>query len=216
MVNDGGVKLLEQISSTERKSKKTASTGSEEELAYQKLKLLLSPFILRRRKVDVMAQSLPPKVRKVEIVPFDDNTRRLYESILASHLKGKGNQVDSVILDASLGKHLFTALRKAANHPLLLRTRHTGPEASENLASHLHRLGYFGRDASCSIDLVRKELVNLSDFDIHCAALDLIDEFPSMRDDLSKFTLLQEDLFCSPKFKRLQILLPNLLKEGHR
>lgn len=219
MNNDGGVKLLEQITKSDRSSKTSSKTNTEEERVYKNLKQLLAPFILRRKKDHVVGQALPPKIHKVEMVPFDEATQGLYDSILKSHFaatKDNSNVVESYLKNASKCKHVFTLLRKAANHPLLLRTRHTNPEAAEELARHLFDVGFFGQNESCTIELVRNELTNFSDFDIHHAALDVIDEFPFMRDSLLKYTLSQEDLFCSPKFKRLKVLLPTLLNEGHR
>jgi SWI/SNF-related matrix-associated actin-dependent regulator 1 of chromatin subfamily A len=219
VANDGGVKLLEQITKSSRNGKKKLNGFiTEEDRVYGDLKQLLAPFILRRRKVDVIRQALPPKIHKVEMVPFDESTRNLYDSILRSHISA-GNtvkEVESITADASKCKNIFTLLRKAANHPLLLRTRHTSPEAIEELSHHLFNLGYFGSDKSCTIQLVRSELEGFSDFDIHLATLDILDECPFMRDSLSKYTLTEEDLFCSPKFKRLKVLLPNLLEQDHR
>lgn len=119
-------------------------------------------------------------------------------------------------LDSAAQQHLFTALRKAANHPLLLRTRHTSDEAVSHLAKHLFRFGYFGRHETCTEKNVRQELERFSDFDIHCAALELLDENPLRRDELARYTLEEEDLFSSPKFVRLRSLLPELVAKGHR
>ena len=66
--SDGGAVLLEQIAAAEdsfkalRKDAKTESLKMEEERVYHKLKQMLAPFVLRRRKADVLSQALPPKV----------------------------------------------------------------------------------------------------------------------------------------------------------
>lgn len=117
---------------------------------------------------------------------------------------------------SSAQQHLFTSLRKAANHPLLLRTRHTSEEAKNHLAKHLFQYGYFGRDETCTVDHVRRQLETFSDFDVHCAALDLIAENKFREGELGRYTLKQEDLFSSPKFERLRVLLPELIEKGHR
>ena len=46
------------------------------------------------------------------------------------------------------GRHLFTVLRKAANHPLLLRDRFADPAKLERVADALRRAGAFGPTAS--------------------------------------------------------------------
>lgn len=59
--DDGGRKMLDHFVTM---SGRKASPGSETE-AYGKLKQLLAPFVLRRRKVNVLSQMLPPKVNKL-------------------------------------------------------------------------------------------------------------------------------------------------------
>lgn len=173
----------------------------------QQLKQLLAPFILRRKKDDVMSQLIPPKTRKVEFVPFDQGVKETYESILTSHInsKAKGGGCVTFAEDLTFQKHLFTSLRKAANHPLLLRTRFTGTADIAHLSKHLHSYGYFGYHETCTVQLVEKELEKLSDYDIHCAALTLIEEKPSSREELGRYILDEDTLFLSPKFQRLKV-----------
>ena len=142
-------------------------------------------------------------------MPFDEATRTVYDSILATHIQKKEN-------GAAAQQHLFTALRKAANHPLLLRTRHTTEEAKTHLAKQLYQYGYFGRHETCTINHVRQELEKFSDFGLHCAALELIEENKLRREELGRYLLEEQDLFSSPKFERLRVLLPELVENGHR
>ena len=139
----------------------------------------------------------PQQTRKVEFVPFDDKTRTVYNSILSSHVKNRENRSEATSFSAY--QNIFTSLRKAANHPLLLRTRHTSPEAIEHLSTQLKTSGYFGTDATCTLKLVKNELKKFSDYDIHCAALELIGENPLRAKDLERYTLEQNVLFDSPK-----------------
>jgi SWI/SNF-related matrix-associated actin-dependent regulator 1 of chromatin subfamily A len=63
--NDGGARMLEYFVSLEG--------GKSDEEAYRKLKQLFAPFVLRRRKEDVLSQALPPKVNQsvnVQFLPF--------------------------------------------------------------------------------------------------------------------------------------------------
>jgi len=218
--SDGGAVLLEQIAAAEdsfkalRKDAKTESLKMEEERVYHKLKQMLAPFVLRRRKADVLSQALPPKVHKPLFVPFDGATQKVYDSILESHFSKQISVAGTQ--DFTNAKHIFTSLRKAANHPLLLRTRYTTPKEVEELAGYLMSCGYFGNDKSLTKKLAINELANFSDFDIHCAALDIISESPYMEKTMSKYTLLEEDLFCSPKLERLRTFLPELVSDGHR
>lgn len=68
-------------------------------------------------------------------------------------------------LSASEANSLFTALRKAANHPLLLRIRFTSPEVMQRIADVTFQLGHFGMQ--CDMKMVVEELGSFSDFDLH-------------------------------------------------
>jgi SWI/SNF-related matrix-associated actin-dependent regulator 1 of chromatin subfamily A len=121
--NDGGERMLEYFVQLEG--------GSDDAKAYRKLKQLFAPFVLRRKKEDVLGQILPPKTKQVDIVPMDDATKSAYNAIISDHVKARAAKVSGVAAtqDAAAQKHLFTALRKAANHPLLLRNRFKDEEA---------------------------------------------------------------------------------------
>jgi len=182
----------------------------DEEKAYQKLKRLFAPFVLRRKKSDVIAQLLPPKEQVVEFVTLDDGGRSIYENILAAHVNKNGSKIS-----AAIGDHLFTNLRKAANHPLLLRTRHTSRTEISHMVEHFHKYGAFKGEGSTR-ERVKEELTRFNDFHIHLTALDLIDENPRRRSTLERYILPTEALFSSAKFSRLQTLLPSLISDGHR
>ncbi len=197
--NDGGERMLEhfvRIEALNGDGKNNANISQEE--AYQKLKQLFAPFVLRRSKDD-LGRVLPPKTHQVEWVPFDESVRKTYDGILKNHLESKARETQSS------RSHLFTLLRKAANNALLLRTRHQSPDAIEHLSKILFTAGYFGRDATCTQTLVKKELDSFSDYDIHCAALTLIEENRLLREDLEQYLLEECDMYCSPKFIRLKV-----------
>lgn len=182
----------------------------DEEMAYKKLKHLFAPFVLRRKKADVIAQLLPPKKQVVEYVDLDPEARNIYDSILESHVHKNCKKVT-----AAIGDHLFTNLRKAAHHPLLLRTRHTSPTQIEHLTSHFHKYGAFKGEGSTKAR-VAEELAKFNDFHIHLTALELIEENQHRRPDLERYILDEDALFFSAKFSRLRSLLPKLISDGHR
>jgi SWI/SNF-related matrix-associated actin-dependent regulator 1 of chromatin subfamily A len=182
----------------------------DEELAYKKLKQLFAPFVLRRKKADVLHQIIPPKEKVVEFVELDKRARDIYDSILEAHINKSGTKTT-----AAIGDHLFTNLRKAAHHPLLLRTRHNSPEEIAHLTTYFHRYGAFKGEGSTKAR-VAQELSKFNDFHIHLTALELIDENKMRRNDLERYTLDEDSLFCSAKFERLRTMLPNFVAEGHR
>lgn len=105
-------------------------------------------------------------------------------------------------LSATEAKHLFTALRKAANHPLLLRIRYSNEDDIERIAKVALSNGYFGNQ--CDLARVKSEIVDYSDFDLH----QICTLYPQY---LSQYELPIEALFDSPKMVKLQEMIPPLL-----
>lgn len=110
-------------------------------------------------------------------------------------------------LSSTDAKHLFTALRKVANHPLLLRIHYQDEELFEKISRVVYNEGYFG----FQVDYARAkaELETFSDFDIHQLCLQY--EY-----QLGKYALDSTALYDSPKMDHLRTLLPRLQDEGHR
>jgi SWI/SNF-related matrix-associated actin-dependent regulator of chromatin subfamily A containing DEAD/H box 1 len=202
--HDGGESMLQYFVSIEK-----GATG-DDQVAYKKLKQLFSPFVLRRRKQDVLSQILPPKEQRVEFVELDPTSRERYNAIIADHVRAKRKGKSS-----SVYEHLFTQLRKAAHHPLMLRSRYTSAENKEHLTQWFYQYGAF-RGEGCTKAKVAEEVEKYTDFDIHLTASELIEENSMRREQLSRYILDEQDLFCSAKFVRLQKLLPELIADGHR
>ena len=177
--------------------------------AFRKLKKLFSPFVLRRRKDDVLSQIMPPKEKKVELVELDAAARRRYNAVIEDHVKAKKNG------NGAVKDHLFTQLRKAAHHPLMLRSRYTEQKEKAHLADCFYKFGAF-RGEGCTKQKVAEEVENFNDFDIHLTALELVESNSSLRGELDRYILDEEDLFSSAKFVHLRKLLPELIDNGHR
>ena len=84
--DDGGAKMLEHFVSINGEDGEGEDDGA---LGYQKLKTLLAPFILRRRKDMVLSQILPPKKLVVERVKLSESVQELYNDVIRSHTKAK-------------------------------------------------------------------------------------------------------------------------------
>lgn len=200
--NDGGESMLQHFVSLEGGS--VTNEG-----AYLKLKQLFAPFVLRRRKQDVLSQVMPPKTQKVEYVELDNVGRTVYDGIIARHVATKGTRKDSG------SDHLFTQLRKAAHHPLMLRTRITTNREKDTLSDLFYKYGAFRGDG-CTKEKVAEHLEGYSDFELHLTALELINDDEHRRQDLEKYVLSENDLYCSAKFVKLRRILPELISNGHR
>ncbi|KAH9081299.1 hypothetical protein LEN26_021386 [Aphanomyces euteiches] len=209
--------------------------GGEEKTSCTKIRKILAPFILRRLKKLVLAQMVP-KTEFVETMKMKPHQRKVYESIIQAALDRKGgnkisddnaNGKKSRELTRLLGKpvtasrgtkgrndptsdsSVFTLLRKAANHPILLRHHFASPETMDIVARHLYKSGEFG--TQCSLEMVKTEIEDYSDFDLHqlCAEYSHIPEMASLQ-------LAPETLCDSAKFDYLRVLLPQLKTENHR
>jgi SWI/SNF-related matrix-associated actin-dependent regulator 1 of chromatin subfamily A len=114
-------------------------------------------------------------------------------------------RVQAALADKRWAKHAFTELRKAAQHPLLVRARYDGA-ALAKIAEVLWRSGHFGEDASH--ERVAEEVATLSDYRLHqlCAEHKLLHDF----------RLPDDALASSAKVRFLRALLPRLKAEGHR
>ena len=75
---------------------------------------------------------------------------------------------------------------------------------------------YFGTDHTLTSDLVRTQLSSMSDFAIHSMCLEIIHDNASMSRPLGRFTLMEDDMFVSPKLTKLKTMLPELISDGHR
>lgn len=188
----------------------TLEGGEDQDKAYSKLKQLFAPFVLRRKKDEVLGQLLPAKHRFTEVVELNSSARSIYDSIIQEHVNKSGTKIT-----AAIGDHLFTNLRKAAHHPLMLRSRHTSAEEKEHLAKTFIRYEAF-QGEGCTMERVAEELKGFSDFHIHLTARELLDANKHRADDLNRYILHEEDLFSSAKFEKLRTMLPPLIQEGHR
>ena len=149
------------------------------------------------------------------IVGKEDSDAREEPSNRKGKGKGEGaklkqkdeDSTENVVMTSSLpelsqseANSLFTALRKAANHPLLLRIRFQDDAKMALIAKTAYKTEYFGRQ--CSLQMVREEVDDMSDFELNRLCL----EFP----ELEHLQLPAETLFDSAKMCALKELLPSL------
>ncbi|GLE00408.1 hypothetical protein PINS_up009165 [Pythium insidiosum] len=211
--------------------------GNEEKKC-AKIRKILAPFILRREKKYVLNQ-LVPKTVSVNMVQLPEKQRKIYNDLVESVIKQKedeasrkeeekarkknksrfdrqvqlllGDAAEQVVRKSEVTSDaaIFTQLRKAANHPVLLRNHYASEDVLDTLSRCLHRAEAFG--TQCSIAMVRKEIEGYSDFELH----DLCVQYGGI-DELKQLQLPIEALLESAKFDLLRDLLPKLKTEGHR
>lgn len=141
--------------------------------AARRLRKLMAPFLLRRKKADVLPE-LPPRTEVVRVVPLEDDERKAYDAVLAATRKDVAKLVGDrrgalAILEALL------RLRQAACHPALL------PGGHAETSSKLEALRELVREATGAGHRV---LV----FSQWTSVLDLVE--PALRDDGVSFDRL--------------------------
>ncbi|GFH27437.1 uncharacterized protein HaLaN_25757, partial [Haematococcus lacustris] len=146
---------------------------SQAEMA-DRMRRVMSPFILRRLKSEVATQ-LVHKTQKLIEVKMDKEQALLYTTTVANLRAEDGDESEGQAAEqgtepvvAKLGSqrinNLFTHLRKIALHPLLVRHRYTDAML-EDMVSLATRHGLFG--GQCTVERVGKEMNGWSDFQLH-------------------------------------------------
>ena len=172
----------------------------------------LSPLILRRLQKNVVTTAVA-KWDKTDVVELEPKQRKLYERLIqaykARHRSGPctrrtGEQPKDGLKER---ERVFKELRKAANHPMLLRQNSYTPEIIEKVVDFAFAQDVYGSQARR--EQVFDEVNSLSDIQLHV----LCSEF----EELNKYAIPRRTI-CgeSAKLRRLRQLLPSLRREGHR
>ena len=135
--------------------------------AREKLKKLISPFMLRRVKSEVL-QDLPPKVEDIRMCDLSEHQEALYRAMverdgekLAEDLRNTARKIDYISVFATLSK-----LKRICDHPALLVD---GPRAKDLSSDKFELFKELLREA---LDSGQKVVV----FTQYLAMMDLIEE----------------------------------------
>ncbi|KAJ2310294.1 DNA-dependent ATPase fun30 [Coemansia sp. RSA 2705] len=203
-----------------------ATVGSVDTQHIEQAKTLLRPFVLRRRKCDVL-NDLPSKTENIVKVDLTAAQRTLYDSIApdtsaaGEEIRQKLMKLDSSKLDsseepkpsakaASAGKpgaswiSTFMDMRKAADHPLLLRSRYADSTLKQMAKALMREPDY----ADANHDYVLEDMQVCSDFELHS----LCTTYTRLR----KFKLADEALLDSAKVQRLKLIVDECVERGEK
>ena len=92
---------------------------NDDEDKKKKLKQLVSPFILRRNKKDVLKE-LPDKIEKTQLIEFNEEENKLYLAHLAQVNEELGKMMGSNQIDKFMILAMMTRLRQICCEPRLL------------------------------------------------------------------------------------------------
>ena len=135
-----------------------------------------------------------------------ENTVRKKETRASAPMDDK--ELSALVGNDRDAKNVFVELRKAANHPLLLRSHFDDDEKLKRIIKLCLRRSWFGEGAT--EEMVRKELLSYCDLDMHQLVVDL--DSPKLKD----LELPEESIFESCKMHYLRTLVPRLITENHR
>ncbi|KAJ2866705.1 DNA-dependent ATPase fun30 [Coemansia aciculifera] len=204
-----------------------AAVGPVEAQHIGQAKTLLRPFVLRRRKCDVLSD-LPSKTEIIVRLDLTESQRALYDSIVpddnseevaaAEAIRLKLMELDPAQLDtaeADTSRALktpgaswistFMNMRKVADHPLLLRNRYDLPQLQKMAKALLREPDY----ADAGYQYVLEDMEVCSDFELH----QLCEKYPrSMR----QFRLPDEALLDSAKVLKLRSIVDECIAKGEK
>jgi SNF2 family DNA or RNA helicase len=186
-----------------------------------RMKQLLGPFVLRRLKTEVAGQLTEKKhtTEFIAMTPEQDNIYEIslqnYRDQIADNNKtatalAENGQVAVEKFMKTIGSkkinHMFTHLRKVAQHPLLVR-HHYDDAKVEEIASKAFHMSLFSGNAT--LRRVTDELMAYSDYSLHAFCYNSGPEFFNYR-------LNSTHLMTSTKFRFLAELLPKLKENKSR
>ncbi|RWS03658.1 SWI/SNF-related matrix-associated actin-dependent regulator of chromatin subfamily A containing DEAD/H box 1-like isoform X1 [Dinothrombium tinctorium] len=196
-------------------SRQNSQSAFEEERIMQ-AKNILKPFILRRLKSEVL-KDLPQKSEYIEKCPMTSNQEQMYMELIEKYTReisyaaakaGKKRSADGDY-DSKYGtfkrsQGILMELRKAANHPLLLRYRYTDDMLRKMSKLMLKEPTH----VDANPDYIFEDMCLLNDFELHslCLKYDSINDFKLDTD------LIPE----SGKFIFFDKKLPLFISQGKR
>jgi SWI/SNF-related matrix-associated actin-dependent regulator 1 of chromatin subfamily A len=205
--------------------------------ALRQIRKIMRPFVLRRLKCNVLSRTdLAPKESVVVRLDMEGYSVEAYTSVLAQAKAQRAEalalrQASKTLLGGGGGGrkktaqkkgaaatyrigNVFSELRKAANHPLLLQRKFSSqlPE----IISEARRVGVFDqngdRSKQCSLKTMQGFVAKMSDLDLNLA----FEDFQHVSPLYASLVLPKSAFLESPKMQWLLKNLPKLYDEGHR
>ncbi|PSN59553.1 hypothetical protein BS50DRAFT_579946 [Corynespora cassiicola Philippines] len=168
----------------------------------QKARSMMTPFVLRRKKAQVL-KHMPKKTCRVEYCELTDTQKTLYEEQLEKQRK--------VLFDRAAGirttehANIMMKLRQAAIHPLLFRHRYTDDKIRKISKACLKEATF----RESNPDVIYEELELYQDYQCH----QLVTKYPKA---LGRFKLADQEWMDSGKVAKLVELLKKFRENGDR
>lgn len=183
--------------------------------AIAKAKTMMTPFVLRRKKVQVL-KHLPGKIHKIENCELTPTQRAIYDDYLnqgkrtriererrkklssKENEKAKKNAIPS-------SSNVMMSLRKASLHPLLFRTLFTDEKVAKMAKAIMNEPEYFDANQT----YILEDMKVMADYELN----NLCEKFPKT---LSKFVLQDEDWLNGGKISKLIEILDKIINKKEK
>ncbi|KAK6170036.1 hypothetical protein SNE40_018524 [Patella caerulea] len=185
-------------------TKSNEDSGRFEKEKIAQAKRIMKPFLLRRLKKDVLSQ-MPKKYERTENCVMIPDQQELYDSLIQKFNQEIEDRTDAVLQNG--GASMFMQLRKAANHPLLIR-KHYDDEKLTRIAKDLSKEPSH-RERGALPELIKEDMSIMNDFDIHNVC-------KHYKSHVGKYMLDQSTINESGKFRVLETLLPDMKEKEDR
>lgn len=181
-----------------------------------KAKTMMTPFVLRRRKEQVL-RHLPPKTHEIIYCDMTETQAEVYRTELSRNRKSIQEHNDEVKAEedkkgakkskqASIAlDNVLMQLRKAALHPLLFRRMYTDKKLKRMARDIMQEEQY----KSANQEYIFEDMQVMNDFELNR----LCQNFPIT---LGKDTFPSETYFDSGKVQQLRELVVEMQKNGDR
>ena len=174
--------------------------------AINKAKTMMTPFVLRRKKTQVL-KHLPQKHRQIVRCQLTSTQRNIYNDYLTQGKSSfsEGNKKSNAKNQPSSGPNVMMSLRKAALHPLLFRLIYTDEKLKKMAKSIMKEPEYLEANES----YIFEDMQFMSDYELD----NLCKRFPRT---LKQYLLKDNDYFNSGKVSKLAEILKDIIDRGEK
>lgn len=170
----------------------------------QKAKAMMTPFVLRRKKQQVLGKHLPAKTTRVEYCELNAIQKELYDAEIAAakdaiEARAAGKK------PTKASSNLLMQLRKAAIHPFLFRRHFTDAKIKTMSKAIMKEEAYRNNDAK----YIEEDMSVMNDFELDR----LCSNFPNT---LGKYAFKHEEWMDAGKIDVLKQLVVEYKANGDR
>ncbi|ODQ66735.1 hypothetical protein NADFUDRAFT_12025, partial [Nadsonia fulvescens var. elongata DSM 6958] len=172
-----------------------------------KAKTMMTPFILRRKKEQVL-KHLPAKSHKVVYCELSPEQKVIYEKELEASrrtIEAREQGIKISAKEKNSSSNVLMTLRKAALHHLLFRTGYNEAKLKKMARKIMQEEVY----QNANENYIFEDMEVMNDFELHR----LCEQF---EDSIGEYQLDESELMKSGKVDKLCQILPGMKKDGDR